>query len=177
MHCCRQAGREVQRASSFQGQMESCCQLLQVPSQHSVQHINIWRLQIRGECFAIRFLLKEPSPVGACSILCLRKEGGRERVKARGTCSSLAPDLIVCIPSTHSKPGWQLKGFFHLPKVACVPPSLPAPKMTLKRARRGVKNLYTRSIITMCLYLISSNVIAMGHERSSRKGSSSYPEA
>lgn len=34
------------------------------------------------------------------------QEGGRrERGKARGTCSSLAPDLIICIPSTRSEPG------------------------------------------------------------------------
>lgn len=68
------------------------------------------------------------------------QEGGRkERVKARGTCSSLAPDLIVCIPSTHSEPRWELKGFFHLPEMGCILPSLPAAKMTLKRARRGAK--------------------------------------
>lgn len=68
-----------------------------------------------------------------------QEAGRKERVKARGTCSSLAPDLIVCIPSTHSKPGGKLKGFFHLPKMGCVLPSLPAAKMTLKRARRGAK--------------------------------------
>lgn len=33
----------------------------------------------------------------------------------------------------------ETKGFFHLPKMGCVLPSLPATKMTLKRARRGVK--------------------------------------
>lgn len=65
--------------------------------------------------------------------------GRKERVKARGTCPSLAPDLIICIPSTHSKPGWKLKGFFHLPKMGCILPSLPAAKMTLKRSRKGAK--------------------------------------
>lgn len=40
------------------------------------------------------------------------QEGGRrERRKARGTCSSLAPDLIICIPCTHSEPGQKPKGF------------------------------------------------------------------
>jgi len=34
-----------------------------------------------------------------------REGGRRERVKARGTGSSLAPDLIVCIPSAHNEPG------------------------------------------------------------------------
>lgn len=38
MHCFRQAGREVQGASSPQQQVEGCRQLLQVPSQHCAAH-------------------------------------------------------------------------------------------------------------------------------------------
>lgn len=75
-----------------------------------------------------------------------------------------------CLHSQHSQPArMELKGFFHLPKVGCALPSLPAAQMTLKMKRRGVKNPCMRSIIPVCLYLMSSNVPAMGHERRSRE--------
>lgn len=45
-------------------------------------------------------------------------QGRRERLKARGTCSSLAPDRTACIPSTHSQPGGNRRVFSTFPKWA-----------------------------------------------------------
>lgn len=60
--------------------------------------------------------------------------------------------------------------------MGCTLPSLLAAEMTLKRARRGAK-ICTRSSSSMCLYLISSSIVAKGHEGSSGKDSSSSPKA
>lgn len=72
--------------------------------------------------------------------------------------------------SQHSQPArMELKGFIHLSKVGCALPSLPAAEMTLKRKRTGVKNPCMRNITIVCLYLMYSNVTAIGHERRSRE--------
>lgn len=60
--------------------------------------------------------------------------------------------------------------------MGCILPSLPVAQMTLKRKRRGAESLCMRSIILVCLSLMSSNGTAMGQERRSREDHSSSLE-
>lgn len=116
-----------------------------------MQHVPIWSLQIRGKCFAIKVPFK--GSISCRSSQHALPQEGRKDGKGkgqRGTCSSLAPSLIVCIPSAHSEPGCKLKGFFHLPKMDCIIPTLPTAEMTLKRARR-VEKIWIREAAASCV--------------------------